>query len=317
MANPPLLVTGLPRSGTSWTGKMLEASGEVVYVNEPMSMRRPPGGSPGVLDAHVEHWFHYVDPLDDARWRAAFRDTLRLRFHPIREIPAIRKPYHAARAAKYATAFTVGALRGRRAMLDDPNAIYTSRWLNQQLGVRVVYLVRDPVGLIGSWKQLGWQPRLESILEQPALMRDHMEAEREGIERAIATGDWLEQMCCLWNVGNRFVDRARRELDDVVVWRYDDLANDPMGQYEALYGFCGLTWSDSARDAIREATTASNDAHRGFAWTLKGGISRTAFRRMDSRASVNQADTRLTADQIATVRERTAEVLERFPRSTS
>ena len=28
------------------------------------------------------------------------------------------------------------------------------------------------------------------------------------IERAIATGDWLEQMCCLWNVGNRFVDRV-------------------------------------------------------------------------------------------------------------
>jgi hypothetical protein len=29
-AGPPLLVTGMPRSATSWTGKMLEASGRFV-----------------------------------------------------------------------------------------------------------------------------------------------------------------------------------------------------------------------------------------------------------------------------------------------
>jgi hypothetical protein len=317
MTLPPLLVTGLPRSGTSWTGKMLEASGEVVYVNEPMSMRRPPGGSPGVLDARVEHWFHYIDPHDDEVWRSAFRDTLRLRFRPVRELRSVRKPYHLARAAKYATEFMVGAVRGRRAMLDDPNAIYSSRWLHDRMGVRVVYLVRDPVGMIGSWRQLGWRPRLEEILAQPALLRDHMASERDEIEGAIATGDWLIQMCCLWNVGNRFIDAARRELDAVAVWRYDDLANDPLDQYEQLYAFCGLTWSPDARDAIREATTASTDAHRGFAWTLRGGVSRTAFRRMDSRASVNRADTRLAPDEIALVRERTADVLSLFPRTTS
>ena len=82
MSAAPLLVTGLPRSGTSWTGKMLEASGQVVYVNEPMNTRRPPGRSPGVLNAHVQHRFQYVDPADDA---VVGR---RVRRHPAAALPS-------------------------------------------------------------------------------------------------------------------------------------------------------------------------------------------------------------------------------------
>jgi hypothetical protein len=295
---------------------MLEASGQVVYVNEPMSTKRPPGGSPGVLNARVRHKFQYVDPQDDGEWRSAFSDTLRLRFHPLAEIAAVRSPYHVARGAKYAAAFTLGSLRNKVAMLDDPNALFSAPWLSETMGVRTVVVVRDPVGMIGSWRQLGWKPDLGEWLAQPALMRDHLGDDRESIERAHASGDWLEQMICLWTVGNRFVDRIR-DHDRISIWRYEDLAHDPLDRYEALYRWCGLDFSTEASDAIREATTASGDQHRGFAWTLKGGISRTAFRRMDSRAAVSQQDRRLDPSEIERVRSATDAVLTSFPRTTA
>lgn len=294
---------------------MLEASGQVVYINEPMSTKRPPGGSPGVLGATVRHKFHYVDPQDDAAWSRAFDDTLSLRFRPVAELASVRSPYHLARGIKYATAFTVGSWRGKRAMLDDPNALFSAPWLNTTKQVRTVVVVRDPVGMIGSWRQLGWKPDLGEWLAQPALMRDHLDPERDEIESAIASGDWLEQMICLWNVGNRFVD-AMRGLDGVGVWRYEDLAHDPIEAYEALYRWCGLKWDEASRSAITEATTATSDQHRGFAWSLKGGVSRTAFRRMDSRAAVNAEDRRLAPDEIERVRAATSDVLARFPRTT-
>jgi hypothetical protein len=317
MRHQPLLVTGLPRSGTSWTGKMLEAGGQVVYVNEPMSLSRPPGGSPGVLDAPVRHRFQYVDPADDEVWRAAFTDTLRLRFRPLRELGAVRTPYQLARGARYAAVFAMGSMRGRRAMLDDPNALFSAPWLTEVMGVRTVFVVRDPVGLIGSWRQLGWSPHLDALLAQPALVRDHLEPMADEIAAALGGGDWLEQMCCLWNVGNRFVDAARRSSDAVCVRRYEDLASEPMAQYESLYAWCGLDWSDRARDAVREATSAPQDHARAFSWSLRGGLSRTAFRRMDSRASVNRTDGRLAPDEVEQVRAATSEVLARFPRTTA
>lgn len=313
MSTLPLLVTGLPRSGTSWTGKMLEASGEVVYVNEPMSLSRPPGGSPGVLNAPIAHRFQYVDPADDGVWRSAFDDTLRLRFRPLAELRAVRTPYQLARGVKYGVGFTLGSLRHRRSMLDDPNAVFAARWLAEAMGVRTVFVVRDPVALIGSWRQLGWSPHLDALLAQPALVRDHLADEVDRIRAAIDSGDWLTQMCCLWNVGHRFIDAARHELDGVAVWRYEDLATAPLVQFEALYEWFGLTWSDRARSTIEEATSATDDRHRGFAWN---GLSRTAFRKMDSKASVSQTERRLRPEEIDTVRIATNDVLARFARST-
>ncbi len=316
MDGDPLLVTGLPRSGTSWAGKMLEASGELVYINEPMSLSRPPGGSPGVLDAPIRHRFQYIDEAADDDFVGPFADTLSLRFRPVRELTAVRKPYHVARGAKYAAAFTIGSLRGKRAMLDDPNAIFALRWLTERMSVRTVVVVRDPVSLLGSWRQLGWQPQLQPILDQPDLVRDHFADDAEMIERTAAEGDWIDQMCCFWNLGNRFVRAARNDLDDVLAVRYEDLAADPLPQYEALYRWCELDWDDDAQSSIREATTASSDSGQGFSWSLRGGLSRTAFRRMDSAASVSQVDRRLDPDETERVRAATADVLALFPRTT-
>jgi hypothetical protein len=71
----------MPRTATSWVGKMLEASGALVYVNEPLNPQHPPGRSPGVLRADVEHAFQYISEENERAWLPAFRDTVRLRFH--------------------------------------------------------------------------------------------------------------------------------------------------------------------------------------------------------------------------------------------
>jgi len=116
----PLLVTGMPRTATSWVGKMLEASGALVYVNEPLNPQHPPGRSPGVLRADVTHAFQYISEHNERVWLPAFRDTVRLRFHPLAEVRRNHGPYDLLRALKYTAGFGLGRLRGRRALLDDP-----------------------------------------------------------------------------------------------------------------------------------------------------------------------------------------------------
>ena len=83
----PLLVTGMPRTATSWVGKMLEASGALVYVNEPLNPQHPPGRSPGVLRAEVEHAFQYIGEHNEQVWLPAFRDTVRCASTPGRAAP--------------------------------------------------------------------------------------------------------------------------------------------------------------------------------------------------------------------------------------
>ncbi|MFC7647663.1 sulfotransferase [Streptosporangium lutulentum] len=185
----PVLVTGLPRSGTSWTGKMLAASGELVYVNEPLNPQHPPGRSPGVLNAAVTHRFQYICPDNEESWLPAFASTVALRYGFLAELRRNRSPYDLARMVKYGTSFTLGRLGGRRALLDDPFALFSAGWFAERLGCRVIILLRDPVSFASSWQRLGWTVHFQELLEQPLLVRDqpHLSALRPWWARRTAS----------------------------------------------------------------------------------------------------------------------------------
>ncbi len=307
-----LLVTGLPRSGTSWVGKMLEASGEVVYVNEPMNPQHPPGHSPGVLDATVRRQFQYIDRDDDAEWRRAFALTLGLEYQFRAELRQNRSAYDLGRLVKYGTSFTLGRLRGRRAMLDDPFAVLSTGWLVQEMGVTAVVLVRDPVSFVGSWRALNWQMHFHELLEQPALVRDHLEPYVDRMRALVGSPDWLARTCLLWEMTYDVVDRAFRPLPGVHLIGYESLVQAPMSGFEDVYRRCGLTWSDDAAGRVREATTEKPGSEQGsHRWSLRGGLSRTAYRPMGASTALSTYRSRLTETEVERVRELTGEVAAR------
>jgi hypothetical protein len=307
-----VLVTGLPRSGTSWVGKMLEASGELVYVNEPLNPQHPPGRSPGVLNAHVTHRFQYIDAADDAQWRQAFSDTLGLRYRLGPELRQNHSAYDLGRMAKYATSFTLGRLRRRRALLDDPYALFSTGWLVQEMGCAAVVLVRDPVAFVGSWRALDWQIHFHELLEQPALVRDHLAPYAERMRGLVGSPDWLARSCLLWEATYDVVDRAFRSVPGVHLVSYESLVRDPMTRFADLYGSLGLTWSDGAAGRIRAATSEQPGAAQGaMRWSLRGGLSRTAYRPMGQGTALSTYRSRLTPEEIARVRELTATVAAR------
>lgn len=311
----PVLVTGLPRSGTSWVGKMLEASGQLVYVNEPMNPAHPPGRSPGVLDAEVTHYFQYICADNEEPWRRAFADTLRLHYRPVRELIRNHRPYDLARAAKYALSFAHGRLTGRRALLDDPYALLATPWLVDRMGVRAVVLVRDPAALVGSWRRLGWSMDTAELLDQPLLMRDSLGPFREELDGSRGADDPVAAAAAVWNATTSAVLSFAEHRPAIAVRRYEDLSQRPMEGFAELYRHLGLPWTDRARAAVAAAASGSDPAPDGFRWSLRGGVSRTAFRPMDSGASLLSYRDRLTAEQIARVRRSTARVtgeLDRF-----
>ncbi|WP_214415888.1 sulfotransferase family protein [Sphaerisporangium fuscum] len=298
-AGNPILVTGLPRSGTSWAGKMLAAGGEVVYVNEPLNPQRPPGRSPGVLNAQVTHRFQYICADDEDPWLRAFSDTVALRYGYAAELRRNRSPSDLARLVKYATAFTVGRLRGRRALLDDPFALFSAGWFAERLGCRVVLLVRDPVSFVGSWQRLGWSVDVRELLGQPLLVRDHPQV--ESVRRLAGSQDRIARTAALWDVARAVAEDLAARHPSIRVVRYEHLAADPVAAYRDLYAWCGLAWSDRAARRITRACTAPArglSPGNGFAWT---GLSRTAYRPMDSRRALTAHHDRLTPEEITRI----------------
>ena len=313
----PLLVTGMPRTATSWVGKMLEASGGLVYVNEPMNPQHPPGRSPGVLRAEVAHAFQYISDHNEREWLPAFRDTVRLRFRPLAELRRNHRPYDLARTVKYTAGFAIGRLRGRRALLDDPYAVFAAPWLARRVGCRVVVTVRDPVATVSSWRRLGWAPRLGELLAQPALVRDRLARFAPELEAMVRAGngdrpDPVGPASLLWRVIYGTVATYRDEVPGLEVVRHEDLSADPVPAFAALYGRLGLAFGPGAERAVREATSAGSGGG-AMRWSVSaGGVSKTAARRLDSRANLQVWRERLSEEEAARVRELTADVAPLF-----
>src|SRR4029453_18422665 len=189
----------MPRTATSWVGKMLEASGALVYVNEPLNPRHPPGRSPGVLRADVQHAFQYISEDNEHLWLPAYRDTVRLRFHPLAEVRRNHAPYDLLRAVKYTAGFTLGRLRGRRSLFNTRSWLSAAPWLARRVACEVVVTFRDPVATVSSWRRLGWTPRLAELLAQPALVRDRLERFVPELEAALSSnGDGVGPASLLW-----------------------------------------------------------------------------------------------------------------------
>jgi hypothetical protein len=308
----PILVTGITRSGTSWVGQMLDAGGEVVYINEPLSAHHPPGHSPGVLAAPVHHLYQYIGDANEGPYLTAFKDTLRLRYRAAAELRQNRSPRDLARMAKYWSSFSRGRVRGRRPLLDDPFAIFSAGWFERRLGCQVVVTVRHPAAIAASRKRLGWRTDFRHMLNQPLLLAEWLHPFEADMRALVRRPDPLGEGALLWRMVYHVTARLRETSPGLRVLRHEDLSLDPVGGYAELYDALGLRFSDTARRVIADSSRGGPD-ERSHTWSLsKRGLSKTGFRSLDSRANATKWRAELTPDEIARVRGLTEDVASAF-----
>ena len=100
----PVLVTGMMRTGTTWVGRMLCASGRLSYISEPLNPHHP-----GIFRLPVTYNYTYISPENEHEFLPTFRDAVELRPRPFRELASARSPADVRRVGL--TTFEM--LRGR------------------------------------------------------------------------------------------------------------------------------------------------------------------------------------------------------------
>jgi Sulfotransferase domain len=310
---PPVVVTGISRSGTSWVGKMLEAGGDLVYINEPLNPEHPPGHSPGILRARVDHGYQYITEQNEREYLRPFQEMFRLRYHVVAELRQNRSPYDLARMVKYASSFVAGRLRRQRPLLDDPFALLAAEWLARRLDCQVIILARHPAAILSSWRRLGWTTDLSELLGQPLLIRDWLEPARRELEAVAAAPDDLAgRVSLLWRALYSIATEFQRRTPGIQVVRYEDLALRPLPEFRRLYEWLGLRLSGEVERTIVRATSGGN-VGKGHGWSLtRRGLSKTAFRPLDSKAQASSWRRSLSAEEIARVMSLAGEVARRW-----
>jgi hypothetical protein len=295
----PILVTGAHRSGTTWVGKMLATSRGTAYISEPLNVlhRR------GVYRADVKHWYQYITAENEADYLPAFRELLNFRYHLFPELGSLRSQKDLLRMGRDLSIFMKGGLLGHRALLKDPFAVFSTPWFAQTLNCKIVVTIRHPGGFASSLKRLDWNFDFRDLLDQPMLMRDHLEADRADME-AMPAEDGVGQSALLWRVIYRTVHSNLSLYPDLKVVRHEDLSLDAVAGYKSLYESLGLTFDEKIRDTILNSSSSENPTE----------LSKKKVHsvKLDSRANMGNWKKRLTPEEITRIRKLTEDVSHLF-----
>jgi hypothetical protein len=293
----PILLTGMPRSGTTWVGRILAAGGDVGYINEPFNL----AVSPGSFRVPARHWYAYVTTETEAEYLPTLARGLRFDYplaHELRRCRNRTDLHHTLRSWR-----EFARSRERRPLVKEPHAVFSVEWFVERLGSDVVFMVRQPLAVVSSWKRLGWSFDFANLLEQSALMRDWL-FPFESEMRAALSPSWtlVERVALLWRIIYSTVEDER--LPQVQLVRHEDLSAHPERRYEELFHALDLPYTSDVARAVSKSTAAGNPAEIR--------LERPHETQLDSKANLQNWRHRLTGDEIARIRELTTETAVRF-----
>ena len=146
---------GSARSGTTWVGEVIDRHHDHRVVFEPLRPNRVPAAKAfanGQYLRRADADPRYLDPM-----RAILTGR-------------VRNPW-----ADHLNHVVVA----RRRLVKEIRANLLAPWLVEQFpGMPVVLLVRHPLGVAVSRREMGWDDHLGDALAQPALVQDHLTDEQ-------------------------------------------------------------------------------------------------------------------------------------------
>ncbi len=247
-----VVLSGLPRSGTSWTGKALSFAPGFTYYREPDNSDFVPG-APG-----PEHWNLYLrggdkHPVYGPHMERALSGGVVNNFVMYDDYGPIvsRIPPPLRFVADYCPALY---RRQPNALVKLIRSSLALDWIAHRFpDARIVSLVRHPVGQFESHRRQGWEPPdPASLLEDERLVADHLAPFADVIRSA---RDFWERAGAFWGAVNLVVYRQVQAGGAHSVVPFEWLCAAAPVRMKELAGRLDLGWTGQSRAFVapREA----------------------------------------------------------------
>jgi hypothetical protein len=276
---------------------MIAQSRSVRYVHEPFNVI----GRPCACGASSAYSFAYVCQENQPAMHRHIEHSTRRGAAVaglLGTVAEVATTWRVQPAARYAR-----SLFATRPLVKDPLAVFSAEWLVSTFGMNAVLVVRHPAAVVSSYKRLEWSQPFSEFLSQPALMREHLfPFEAEIRHFAENQHDIIDQASLLWKLVHHMIAKYRRTHADWIFVRHEDLSRDPVAGFRAIADRLNLEFSARLARRIQEHSAATNPVEADDPYSV----------RRNSQANIQQWRHRLTADEIARIRDRVGEVASDF-----
>lgn len=240
----PILVTGVPRSGTTWLARQLAQGGHSALAGrEPMN----PRGRQYALGGTLDGWTRLSEPTPKQRRR------LRLAYRGL--LPPVYSRYGYRQWA--------APLPWTRVVVKDPFATLSIPAIHRETGATVVLLYRHPGAVLSSYRRMGWTPDLEEL--DGIVDVDSPEPDVDGSVEPVV-GD----MARFWSAINSVALDDALATPGAVVVSHEDLSISGAAGIRALAVACGLSMPLADDDHVQPESAARSATPVAAAGTPDG-----------------------------------------------
>lgn len=284
----PILVTGMPRSGTTWLARLLAtASGAALAGREPMN----PRGRQYALAGTLPGWTRLQEPTR--------RQTLALR--------SCYRGLNPLVYSRYGRRQWAAPLPWTRLVVKDPFAMLSVPAVVRVTGAASVLVYRHPGAALASYRRMGWAPDLEEL--QP-LVRAHQD-DRPLQQPAIpdlprpAEVTEAEAMARFWSALHVMALSDLADHPGTLVVSHEEIAGGGADVAKRLFTALGLGWTDMSEIEL------AGDAVPPHASGGAGGRDLHNFNRPPAAVATSWRRD-VTSDEIELIESITAPVLQRL-----
>jgi hypothetical protein len=276
MSGAPILLFGMPRSGTTRIAKILDSDPGTLYRHEPDSYGRmnflpavPDAGESDDRAAAIRAFYAGLPDVRDTK--IAGTDP----FFPKRYLGPIASGWNmAAVVGTKAVARVLGerpvplwlparARREARLVMKSIESVPRMGLVARAMPeARIVHILRHPYGFLASMLRGKYGQRFtdsDSIGEDLGLLEPLCRSDagrRHGVElEALRDATPAERLAWQWVLSNDKAIADTAGLDNVTTVRYEDLCEDPAGEAERLFAWCGLSLGAQTRRFLERSTT--------------------------------------------------------------
>lgn len=299
----PVLVTGAPRSGTTWLGRMLTIGPELYYVHEPFNPLIK--SSAAIYQLKIPHYFIHICEDNEVDFLEPTRRLMENRHDLMRGLLGVRSPRDVLDVLRNARTSRERRARGARPLIKDPIALMSAEWLARRFDMHCIVMIRHPAAFVASMKRLGWASHPEKwALTQPLLMRDYLRPFEEQIRRmSEGEHDLIERASLAWKMHHHVISLYKDRHPDWIFLRHEDISRDPPSSFELLYARLGLPFTGEAQRVIAEHSGKANpERATGSEKTLK----------LDSQLNISSWKHRLSTEEIDRIRGYVDDVARKF-----
>lgn len=226
----PILLTGLPRTGSTWASQAIAKATHSRLVHEPFNWRRYPDRG----DYHMK----YLPAGSESRslleilGRSMQPSLFSLDFFRPNRRPVVIKDVHICLALEYI-------------------------WANLKPQPHIIILLRHPCGVANSWARLELEARsrLDLLLSQPELMSDHLGPYADHMERR--EDDYFE-IGAYWGASYLVMVRLAEKYPAWQSITHETLCADPEQSFSQLLTKIGFSLSAAGSSFLNQNNRRRN-----------------------------------------------------------